>query len=85
MERELAECLPAEPDELRQLEKEYGGTHASINGKLMHIMVWSRLELGYGVTQSARFTPVPNKVTLQISNAWDASFSTIHIDPSCTQ
>ena len=43
-EQELAEAMLADTQELKALEHEFGDSHVAINGKYMHIMVWSCLE-----------------------------------------
>ena len=67
-EKEIAEVLPAGPQELKALEREFGGSHACINGKYMHITVWSRPDLGYATTRNARYTPIPSRVTFNRTN-----------------
>ena len=41
---------------------------AAINGKYMHIMVWSCPDMGYATTCSVRYTPVPSRVTYNRTN-----------------
>ena len=62
-ERVLSETLPAEPHELKALEKKYGGSHAALNGQFMHIMVWSRMDIAYAVARLSRYAPVASEAT----------------------
>ena len=66
--QEITEAMPADPQELKALEYEFGGLHAAINDKYMHIMDWYRPELGYTMTRNARYTPVPSRVTYNCLN-----------------
>jgi hypothetical protein len=65
-EKDLAEVLPATDEELKELERKYGGSFARLLGQFMHVMVWSRPEIGNTVTRIARYTPVPNWVTFAV-------------------
>ena len=60
-ERELAETLPASSAELIRLAKEYRGSYPALVGQLMHVAVWSRLDIGFAISRLARYTPVPSE------------------------
>ena len=62
-EQDLAEVLPASPDELQQLEQEYNGPYRSTLGKLNHIQQCSRPDLSYPLNRLARFSVAPSRVT----------------------
>ena len=59
-EVELLEDLPATPSQLESLIKRYRGTYPEILGQLMHVYVWSRLELGFALTRLGRHTQGPS-------------------------
>ena len=83
-EQEIAGVMPADPQELKALECEFGGSHAAINRKYMHIMVWSRPELGYATTRNAHYTPVPSRVTFNRLNRIKRFLSYHYHQPLCT-
>ncbi|MGB2447382.1 MAG: reverse transcriptase domain-containing protein [Candidatus Poseidoniaceae archaeon] len=58
-ETELFEDLPADKSQLAALIKRYSGTFPEILGQLMHVYVWSRPELGFGLTRLSRYTQGP--------------------------
>ena len=64
--------MPADPQGPKALEHEFGGLHAAINVKYMHIMIWSCPELGYAVTRNARYTQAPPRATLNSLTGMDA-------------
>jgi len=59
-EIDLLEELPATPEQLKILEQKYGGTYASIIGAIMHVYVWTRLDLGYAITRLSQYIQNPS-------------------------
>jgi len=59
-EIDLMEQLPATKEQLQDLELRYGGGFSSILGEIMHVWVFTRLELGYGISRLSQYTHGPN-------------------------
>ena len=59
-EIDLLEQLPLQGKDLKEAEKKYGGSFASILGDIMHVWVWSRLDIGYATTRLSQYTHAPN-------------------------
>eukprot|EP00956_Cyclotella_meneghiniana_P015837 scaffold24602_cov53-Cyclotella_meneghiniana.AAC.1 len=59
-EIDLLEQLPLQGKDLKEAEKKYGGSFASILGDVMHVWVWSRLDIGYATTRLSQYTHAPN-------------------------
>ncbi len=64
-EKELYDVLPASEDELKQLNKEFGGSFPHHNGKFMHIMVLTCPDIAYAVTKLARSTPIVSSPVME--------------------
>jgi len=60
-ERRLAETLPAQQDELVQLEYEYGGTFPHLIGKTSHVAVWTRPDLSYAMSRLQKYATIPSR------------------------
>ena len=39
--QEIVEAMPADLQELKTLKRKFGRSYSAINGKYVHIMVWS--------------------------------------------
>ena len=48
-ERELAETLPADDEELKQLEYEYNGSYPRLIGQIMHVQCFTRADMSYSL------------------------------------
>jgi hypothetical protein len=59
--RKLVETLPAQEDELAQLEYECGGTFPHLVGKVSHVSVWTRPDLSYAMSRLQKFSTVPHR------------------------
>eukprot|EP00978_Attheya_sp_CCMP212_P031384 scaffold118389_cov51-Attheya_sp.AAC.1 len=65
-EKALFETLPAEPDELLQLEKQYGGPYqTSTLGQFQHVKEWTRPELSYAITRLGSFNVASSEPAFQ--------------------
>jgi hypothetical protein len=64
-EQILSEALPAEPDELIMLEKQYGGPFRTSLGKFQHVKEWTRPELGYACSRLGSFNVAPTEPAFQ--------------------
>eukprot|EP00978_Attheya_sp_CCMP212_P024647 scaffold77789_cov56-Attheya_sp.AAC.1 len=64
-EKALSETLPAEPDELIQLEKQYGGPYRTTLGQFQHVKEWTRPELSYAITRLGSFNIAPSEPAFQ--------------------
>jgi hypothetical protein len=60
-ERQLAETLPAQQDELVQLEYEYGGNFPHLIGKVSHVTVWTRPDLSYALSRLQKYATIPSR------------------------
>eukprot|EP00978_Attheya_sp_CCMP212_P035811 scaffold158076_cov30-Attheya_sp.AAC.1 len=61
----LSETLPAEPEELIQLEKQYGGPYQTTLGQFQHVKEWTRPKLSYAITRIGSFNVAPSKPAFQ--------------------
>jgi hypothetical protein len=61
----LSEALPAEPDELLQLEKQYNGPFCTSLGQFQHIKEWTPPELSYATTRLGSFNVAPSETAFQ--------------------
>jgi hypothetical protein len=59
-EIDLAEQLPATKEELKELVEKYGAEYRSILGDIMHVWVWSRLDIGYATQRLSSYTHASN-------------------------
>lgn len=64
-EIDLSEQLPATKEELKKLIEKYGAPFASILGDIMHVWVWSRLDIGYATSRLSQYTHAPNTAAFQ--------------------
>jgi hypothetical protein len=64
-EKALSEALPAEPDELLQLEKQYNGPYRTTLGQFQHLKEWTRPELSYATTRLGSFNVAPTEPAFQ--------------------
>eukprot|EP00978_Attheya_sp_CCMP212_P017039 scaffold45200_cov53-Attheya_sp.AAC.1 len=64
-EKALSETLLAEPDELIQLEKQYGGPYRTTLGQFQHVKEWTRPELSYAITRLGSFNVAPSEPAFQ--------------------
>ena len=58
-EQELMDFTPASHSELKLLEKEYGGSFATLYGQLLHVATISRPDISYALMRLGRFQPGP--------------------------
>ena len=61
-ETELLDAIPATPAELQLLEKEYGGSFATLYGQLLHVSTISRPDISYAMMRLGRFQSGPCKL-----------------------
>ena len=59
LEKELLEDLPANPMELKRLEKEYGGSYRSIYGSLLYFSNHTRMDIAYAMCRWGKYLAAP--------------------------
>ncbi len=64
-ERALSEQLPATGDDLKCLEKKYGGKYNAIIGQVLHPQQVSRFDTGFAVSHLAQFNVAPNEAVFE--------------------
>jgi hypothetical protein len=64
-EVQLSEALPANPQELAALSKEYNGDYRTHMGKFNHIKEWTRPELSYALSRLGSFSVAPTATAFQ--------------------
>ena len=61
----MAEQLPATGEELKHLEKKYGGKYNAIIGQVLHPQQVTRFDTGFAVSCLAQFNVAPNKAAVE--------------------
>ena len=64
-ERDLSECLPADDQELAQLEFEYKGSFPRLMGQVQHVAVWTRIDISFGCARLSKYVTVPSRITFE--------------------
>ena len=64
-DNEFEKALPAEPDELLQLEKQYNGPYRTTLGQFQHLKEWTHPELSYATTRLGSFNVAPTEPAFQ--------------------
>ena len=60
-EKSLVETLPASHDELRELEKEFGGQYNAILGEILHVAMFARFNVAYSCSRYGQYNCAPSK------------------------